>query len=79
MSDTLTNSGYVVTLAWSDDRGATFGVPVSQPFGAGGVTLTQPKWSRLGMARDRVFQISWTAPIRTVLQGAWIDIEESLT
>ncbi len=68
-----------VSLAWSDDRGHTFGNPVPQPMGTLGAYLTQPKWSRLGMARDRVFQLSWTAPVRTALQGAWIDVTPALT
>lgn len=63
-----------VSLRWSDDRGVTFGNPVMRSLGAGGQYLTSPTWWRLGMARDRIFEISWSAPIKTALQGAFIDV-----
>jgi len=82
--DTLACSGPVVRppgdliwLSWSDDRGHTFGNPVSQPFGDRGDYLTSLQWQRLGMARDRVFCISWSAPIKTAIQGAWIEVDTS--
>ena len=68
-----------VNLSWSDDRGATYGVPVPQTIGATGATLTQPMWRRLGMARDRVFQLSWSAPTRTALQGAFVEMVQAGT
>lgn len=66
------SDGATLSLEWSDDRGATYGAPVVQAMSG---MLTQPKWSRLGLARDRVFRLFWTAPVHTALQGAWIDIE----
>jgi hypothetical protein len=62
-----------VSLAWSDDRGHSFGSPVLKNLGASGEYLTSLQWRRLGMGRDRVFQLQWSSPNRTVLQGAWID------
>lgn len=62
-----------VSLDWSDDRGHSYGSPVIQSMGATGRYLTSLQWQRLGMARDRVFRISWSSPTRTVLQGAWVD------
>lgn len=69
-----TDNPPVVSLRWSDDRGATFGNAVTQPLGAGGDYLTSVQWNRLGMARDRVFELSWSAPARTALNGAFVDI-----
>jgi hypothetical protein len=63
-----------ISLRWSDDRGHTYGNPVSRPQEDVG-TLTSLQWLRLGMARDRVFEISWSAPIHTSLQGAWVEAE----
>lgn len=64
-----------VSLAWSDDRGHSFGSPISQSMGASGQYLRSLNYRRLGMGRDRVFSLSWSAPQATVLQGAWIDAE----
>lgn len=65
-----------VSVRWSDDRGANFGTPV---------TLTiQNSYSslllrRLGMARDRVYEISWTFGYPTSLQGVWLEVEKAQT
>jgi len=82
--DTLACSGPIVRppgdliwLSWSDDRGHTFGNPVSQPFGDRGDYLTSLQWQRLAYARDRVFKLEWSAPIKTAIQGAWIELDTS--
>lgn len=62
----------LVSLLWSDDRGHSWGNPVTQSLGATGQYLTSLQWRRLGLARDRVFEISWSSPTRTILQGAWV-------
>ena len=72
-----TFSGLTVSLDWSDDRGATYGSPVSQSIGNPGDYLVQPQWRRLGMARDRVFRLTWTAPAKTALNGAFIELQPS--
>jgi hypothetical protein len=64
----------LVSLRWSDDRGHSFGSPVSQSIGEAGEYLTSLQWQRLAYARDRVFEISWSVPMPTALQGAWIDV-----
>ena len=63
-----------VFLRWSDDRGASWGNPVAQDLGAQGETLINLQWQRLGMARDRVFELSWTSSVPTALNGAYIDV-----
>lgn len=65
----------VVLLSWSDDRGKTFGNPVSQSLGALGKYLTNLKWNRLGIARDRVYQLQWSVPAKTALQSAILNVE----
>lgn len=62
-----------IALRWSDTRGRTWGNPVTQTLGATGAYEVQPQWRRLGMARDRVFELRWSAPIKTALNGAFID------
>ena len=72
-----TFSGLTVSLDWSDDRGATYGTPLTQSIGDPGDFLVQPQWRRLGMARDRVFRLTWTAPANTALNGAFVEVEPS--
>jgi hypothetical protein len=70
---TPTGTSNDISLSWSDDRGASYGNPMIQHLGQQGFYLAQPKWSRLGMARDRVFKVSWSTNNKTALMGAWID------
>lgn len=62
-----------VSLRWSDDRGRTFGNALEQTLGTQGNYIGQASWNRLGMARDRVFELSWSFPGKTALNGAWVD------
>lgn len=64
-----------ISLRISDDRGRTYGYTLMQSLGAQGQYLTSPSWWRLGMARDRVFELSWSCPTRTALNGAFIDTD----
>lgn len=68
-----------VSLRWSDDRGRTYGNFVQQSLGALGQYLTSIKWWRLGIARDRVFEVSWSVPTKTALNGAWVETETAET
>lgn len=63
-----------VFLRWSDDRGKTYGTPVPQTLGSTGAYLVQPQWNQLGMARDRVFELFWSVPADTALQGGYINV-----
>lgn len=75
------NPTYVprLTLETSDDRGQTFTPLPMQTMGAQGQYLVQMQWRRLGLARDRVFRVTWSEPVFTALQGAWLDITPSET
>jgi len=64
-----------VSLRWSDDRGRTWGNEVLQSAGDPGHYETFPQWLGLGIARDRVFEISHSIAGPAALQGAWIDAE----
>ena len=68
-----------ITLEVSDDRGRTFWTAPLQSLGAVGQYLVQPQWRQLGMARDRVFKVSWSEGVFTALQGAWLDVTPSET
>jgi hypothetical protein len=60
-------------LRWSDDRGATWSNPVANSFGTSGDFINSLQFQRLGMARDRVFELFWSSANRTALGGAWIE------
>lgn len=60
-----------VSLTWSDDGGQTYGTPLVQT--TGNQSNGQYSWRRLGLARDRVYELSWTATGETALNGAWIE------
>lgn len=72
-----------VTLRWSDDRGRTFNSGITQTLGQPGQYLTNLQWRRLGMARDRVFEISFQTAtagmLPTALNGAYIQTEVAET
>lgn len=69
----VTGAAPELRLRWSDTRGVTWGNYVSQDLGAIGEDLSCLQFQRLGMARDRVFELSWAANCRTALSGAFID------
>lgn len=68
-----------IRLRWSDDRGASWGNAVTASLGKLGEFLTSIQWQRLGYARDRVFELSWSAPVKTALNGAWVDVSRART
>jgi hypothetical protein len=72
-----TNVDVPVFLRWSDTRGVSFGNAVQRSMGREGQYLTSIQWTRLGMARDRVFEISWSSPVKTALLGAWVEAQSN--
>ncbi len=62
----------MVSLSWSNDKGKTYGNPVDQSLGKTGNYLAVPSWSRLGMARDRIFKLQWSADCVTALNGGFV-------
>ena len=69
----------LVSLRWSDDRGYTWGNSVTATIGRRGEFRTSIQFQRLGYARDRVFELSWSEPIKTALNGAWVDVSRART
>lgn len=65
----------MISLSWSDNKGVSYGNPVMQSMGKIGQYLTVPSWNRLGMARDRVFKLTWSADTKTALNGAFVEDE----
>lgn len=66
-----------VFLRWSDTRGKSWGNRISTSLGLEGEYLTSLQFQRLGMARDRVFELSWSAPVKTSLLGAFVQADSN--
>jgi hypothetical protein len=43
--------------------------------GAQGLYFTRPTWNRLGFGIDFVFELSWSTPMKTAMNGAFIEVE----
>ena len=63
-----------VFLRVSLDRGKSFGEPVPMSLGNPGQFLTEPKWQVLGIGRDVIFELSYSAIGSVALNGAWVDV-----
>lgn len=61
-----------VFLRWSDTKGKSWGNPIESDIGQEGEYLRSVQFQRLGMARDRVFELSWSTPTKTALNGAFV-------
>jgi len=66
-----------ISLSWSDDKGLTYNDPIIQEFSQIGQTDLVPTWWQLGMARDRVFKLSWNSDMITALNGGFTDTRAS--
>lgn len=69
----LTTKEPQVSLRWSDDRGHSWGSPMNGGMGSTGQYLRCVQWQRLGMARDRVFELFWSTDAITALNGAYVE------
>ncbi len=64
----------LVTLKWSDTKGADYNNGIVQTLGDEGEYATSVQWNRLGIARDRIFELSWSGNANTALNGAFIEV-----
>lgn len=62
-----------VFMRYSNDGGHTWCNGIPRSMGAQGQYTIQPTWRRLGLARNRVFEMYWSTPAKTALNGAFID------
>ncbi len=63
----------LMSLRWSDTRGASWGEPITTGVGSTGEYNRWITFWQLGLGQDRVFEIFWSAPYPTALQGAFIE------
>lgn len=62
-----------VILRWSDDGGHTWSNEKWTAFGKIGRKRARAAWQRLGSARNRVFEVTITDPVKTTIIGAEIN------
>lgn len=79
IAGSTTDHPEMASLVWSDTGGASWGNPVMQSIGSSGQYLTSPQWNRLGYARDRVYELSWSAPCKMALNGGFLTFQDGLT
>ena len=64
-----------VSLRWSDDGGRTWSSMLTTSLGKTGQFRNKPCFNRLGMGRDRVFEVSTSANAKIALQGAFLEAQ----
>lgn len=79
VGDNPLNIDAILSLRWSDTRGASWGNAVQSTLGNAGEYLKSVQYQRLGMARDRVYELSWSAAMDTALNGAWLEYNTGAT
>lgn len=67
----------MLNMRYSDDAGHTWSDPRQTSLGKVGEYLTTPQFQQLGMTRDRVYELFWSAPMKTALLAAYLDAEEA--
>lgn len=62
-----------IRLRYSDTKGNSWSNHLSTSIGFRGDYAKIARWNRLGQARDRVFELSWSADMKTALNGAFVE------
>lgn len=65
----------MVSMRFSSTRGNTFGNARKRSLGATGEYSKLLKWDSCGAARDGVFELSWSVPCKTALNGVYLSPE----
>jgi len=73
----LTANDFQVGMRFSDTGGKSWSDLVYKTMGATGEYQTNLQWQRLGVGRRRVFELQWSAPVKTALNGAYVDIKQA--
>ena len=71
-------SAPTAVLRWSDDGGHTWSNERETSIGAIGNYGTRAIWRRLGSSRDRVYEVKITDPVKVVMIGASLGVEQGV-
>jgi len=79
IANTLITNEPMISLRYSDDRGKTWGNPRNYGLGATGQFNRSILFTQLGQSRFRVFEVFWSVPAFTALNGgdAWATPSET--
>jgi len=69
----------VVSLSWSNDGGHTWSNEMTASIGKIGERKVRAKFNRLGMARDRVYKVVMSDPVKFIVMGAEIEVEGGMS
>ena len=69
-TDTSTTTNPKAMLRWSNDGGSTWSKEYWVSIGQLGRFKNRAIWRRLGMARDRVFEVAVSDPVNAVIVSA---------
>ena len=64
-----------IMLQLSNDGGASFGNEIWLNCGKSGERKTRVRKNRIGYARDRVFKITMSDPVKWIITGCRVDVE----
>lgn len=64
-----------IRLRYSDNGGGSYSNYMTQEIAEVGDYNRVYQYTRLGMARDRVFEVSWVSDKPIALNGAFVDAE----
>jgi hypothetical protein len=70
IADDITTNNPQAMLRWSNDGGSTWSKEYWVSIGSIGRYKNRAIWRRLGMARDRIFEVSITDPVKAVIVSA---------
>lgn len=65
-----------IMLEVSKDGGHTYGQQIWRSFGAIGDFVHRAVWNRVGVSKDHVYRFSISDPIKIVILGAYLDIDQ---
>jgi hypothetical protein len=63
------------TLYYANDGGQVFSAMPTRSLGAQGARRQRVRWNRLGMARDRVYRVDISDPVRVTVHGTRLEVE----
>ena len=72
-------SNPMAMLQWSDDGGSTWSTEHWMPIGMEGQYKARAIWRRLGMARDRIFQVAVSDPVNWVIISCEVVAEPEMS
>lgn len=77
---TALDGDYTITMRYSYDKGKTWKAAQTQSLGAQGEYLVWPTWAgSQGLTRDMLYEVSWSSPVNTALNGAYVNVVSAAT